>query len=193
MSDLAWSDPPPRAELLAGVREGLGELGTSLRVIAQDLLGADARIDLVAVDPDGRIHLTLLASAGDDLVLVALGLAQRTWVEARLPDWIQLAPRLGLQPDATPRLVLVAPEFSPTTLAAVRAADAVDIDLVRYRCLAGGGGEGPRVLLEPVRIGGAAGGPPARRLGRPPPAARFRTGLADGDLTLTRDERRGLD
>ena len=191
MSDLAWSDPPPRAELLAQIRSGLGDLGVSLRVVAEGVLGADARIDLVAVDPDGRVNLVLLTTGADDLALVALALAQRAWVEARLPDWIQLAPQLGLSSEGPLRVTLVAPGFSPQAQAAVRAAEPEDIDLVSYRCIGTGNGSGVRVLLEPIRISGTGVQPPARRPG-PPPAARFRTGLADGDLSLSPDERQGL-
>jgi hypothetical protein len=195
MNDVEWCEPPPRAELVARVRESLGELGASLRVLAQDVLGADARIDLVAADPEGRVTLVLWTTGDEDLALVALALAQRAWVEARLADWVQLAPQLGLSPDERVRLLLLAPEFSPTAVAAVRAADVEDIDLVRLRFLRGpGNGGGARALLEPVRLAGATRPAPApRRPGSAPPAARFRSGLSDADLDLTPDERRGLD
>ena len=192
MSDLAWSEPPPRHELLAQIKRGLSELGLPLRVVAENVLGAEARIDLVTVDPDGHAGLVLLSTGEDDLALVALALAQRAWVEARIPDWIQLAPDLGLRPEGPLRTILVAPDFSAPAQAAVRAADPEDVDLVRYRCLATGNGSGIQVLLEPVRLGGTGLRAPGPRRG-PPPAARFRTGLADGDLSLTPDERRNLD
>jgi len=195
MSDLTWCEPPPRPEFVARVREALSELGASLRILAQDVLGADARIDLVAADPDGRLTLVLWTTGGEELALVSLGLAQRAWVEARLPDWIQLGPQLGLQPEARVRVLLLAPEFSATAVAAVRAADPEDIDLVRFRCFRGpGNGSTVNLLLEPLRLAGTArpaGGP--RRPGSAPPAVRFRSGLSDADLDLTPDERRGLD
>jgi len=202
MNDLAWCEAPPRPELVARVRDALGELGGSLRVLARDVLGADARIDLVAADPDGRVTLVLVGTSDDALALVALALAQRAWVEARLPDWVQLAPQLGLQADRAPRAVLVAPGFSPAAVAAVRAADPEGLDLVRYRCLRGpapgpGGadaGSGVRVLLEPERVNGAALRSARPRVaGSAPPMARFRSGLSDADLDLTSEERRGLD
>ncbi|MBW2313095.1 MAG: hypothetical protein JRH10_02805 [Deltaproteobacteria bacterium] len=195
MTDVDWSEAPPRAELVARVRDALAELGTSLRILATDVLGADARIDLVAADPDGRVTLVLVTAAGDDLAGVALALAQRAWVEARLPDWAQLAPQLGLRSEAPLRVVLVGPAFSPTAIAAARAADAEDIDLVRFLCVRGAGnGRDVRVLLEPVRLAGATHAAPApRRTGAPPPTVRFRSGLSDADLDLTPEERRGLD
>jgi len=195
MTDVEWSEPPPRTELLAGVREGLKELGLSLRVLAQDVLGAEARIDLVAADPEGRVTLILLTTADDDLALAAMALAQRAWLEARLPDWVQIAPQLGLRPEGPLRAVLVAAAFSPTTVAVVQAADPEDIDLVRFRCVRSRrNGSGVRVLLEPVRMAGLrVEAPSGRRAGAPPAAARFRSGLAGADLDLTSDERQALD
>jgi len=195
MSDVERCEPPPRAEFVTRVREALGELGASLRILAQDVLGADARIDLVAADPEGRVTLVLWTTGDEDLALTALGLAQRAWVAARLPDWIQLAPQLGLQAEAPVRVLLLAPDFSPTAVAAVRAADPEDIDLLRFRCFRGPSNGGRvSVVLEPVRLAGASRPARApRRPGSPPPAARFRSGLSDADLDLTPDERRGLD
>jgi len=190
MAGLCWSVPPPRAELLQGVREGLQRLGVSLRVLASDVLGAEARIDLVAADPDGRITLVLLATDEEDLALVALGLAQRGWVEARLADWAQLAPGQGLRTDGGVRVMLVAPRFSPQALAAVRGADPELFDLVTYRCLQDGAGV--EVLLEPAWLGGAPARPGPAEAG-PPPGARFRTGLSDADLVVSPEERRRLD
>jgi hypothetical protein len=116
-------------------------------------------------------------------------------VEVRLGDWAQLAPQLSLRVDASPRVVLLAPSFSPAAVAAVRAADPEDLDLVRFRCVrAPSDGGAVQVLLEPVRLAGARpAASPLRPAGAPPPAARFRSGLSDADLDLTADERRGLD
>jgi hypothetical protein len=189
MAEIGWARTPPRPELVRGVCKGLPGLGVSLRVLARDLLGAEARIDLVAADPDGRVTLVLVGSGDDDLALVALALAQRAWVEARLPDWIQLAPELGLRADGPVRVMLVAPSFSAPAAAAVRAAAPEDIDLVRYRCLHDG--SGTSILLEADRLGGGRVSPGA--VAGPPPAARFRTGLSDSDLALSPSERRGLE
>jgi len=189
MAEIAWARTPPRPELVRMVCKALPALGASLRVLARDVLGAEARIDLVATDPDGRLTLVLIGGGDDDLALVALALAQRAWVEARLPDWIQLAPELGLRADGSVRVMLVAPAFSAPAVAAVRAADPEDIDLVRYRCLQDG--SDTTILLEADRLAGGrvAPGPAAG----PPPGARFRTGLSDADLVLSPAERRGLE
>jgi hypothetical protein len=188
MAEIGWARTPARPELVRLVCRGLPGLGTSLRVLARDVLGAEARIDLVTADADGRVTLVLLGGSEEDLALVALALAQRAWVEARLPDWIQLSPDLGLRAEGPVRVMLVAPAFSAPAVAAVRASGAEDIDLVRYRCLHDG--SETQVLLEPERL---AGGPVAPGPGTgPPPGARFRTGLSDADLVVSPAERRGL-
>ena len=188
MTDLTWSTTPPRTELRRLVAGRLADVGSALRVIAEDVLGADAPIDLVAADPDGRVTVVLVGMEGDGLPLVSLGLAQRAWVEARLGDWHQLAPTLGLATGAGVRVMLVGPSFSSQALAAVRSADPEGFDLVAYRCLRNGAEL--QVLLEPCWLGG----PPAPDAGRggPPPGARFRTGLSDADLVVSSEERRNL-
>ena len=192
MSDFTWTEPPPRKELLAGLRAEFGRLPGSLRVVAENLLGADARIDWLAADADGRVHVVLVSTDSDDLALVTLGLAQRAWVEARLPDWAQLAPQQGLRSEDGVRLVLLAPDFSATAEAAVRAVGEEDVDLVRYRCVRSGPPGGPTgVVIEPsgrreerVRPGPAAA---------PAADSRFRTGLSDADLLVSTAERRALE
>lgn len=170
------------------MREGLPRLGLSLRLLAEQVLGAESRIDWVTADPDGRVTVVLVGTDDQDLALVTLGLAQRAWVEARLGDWQQLAPNLGLRDDGA-RVMLLAPGFSPQAVAAVRGADPEGFDLVTYRCLRNGGEV--EVLLEACWLGGAAvAARPAE--GGPPPAARFRTGLSDADLMVGPEERRGL-
>lgn len=192
MTEIVWTDPPPRAELLARIRAELDGLGVSLRILAADVLGAEARIDWLAADPDGRVHVILVSTEPDDLALVALGLAQRAWVEARLADWVQLAPGQGLRADGGVRAVLIAPRFSATAEAAVRAAGDEHFDLLCYRCLAvGPNGAEPRVLLEASRLGGQRAEPALPSA--PPPASRFRTGLADSDLLVSSTEKRGLE
>jgi hypothetical protein len=85
-------------------------------------LGANARIDFVAVEPPGRVVLILVGEDGEDLELIGRALAQRAWVEPRLRDWIQLGPNLGLMPNAGVRAILLCPAFRAETLAAIASA-----------------------------------------------------------------------
>ena len=182
MPELAFTSVPPRPQLLEQIRDRLSAVDPSLRLLAQGLLGADAPIDFVAVDGSGRVVLVLVAGPGEDLELVARGLAQRAWAEPRLADWLQLAPNLGIRPEAGARLVLLCPDFGANARAAARAADPDTLELVGYRCLRNGGE--PLVLIEP------AGDTPADRTPHQTPSAGFRTGLSEADLGLTPEERR---
>jgi hypothetical protein len=188
LAEITWVAPPPRSELRRAIRGRLSELGLSLRIIAEGLLGADGRIDLVALDPQGGVVLALLADDGLDLELVGRALAQRAWVEARLRDWLQLSPRLGIDPEAPVRVLLLAPSFGAPARAAGRALGAALVDLVAYRCVQNGGAVA--VLLEPIRDrapGGRGLGESDRLL------STFRSGLGDADLSLTPEERSDLE
>lgn len=185
MSELRLVTPPPRAELLSLLRARLGHAVPGARVVAEDVLGEESRIDLVAVDPTGAAVVVLVGDAGDDLELVGRGIAQRAWVEARLRDWRQLAPGLGLRPEAGVRICLLCRDFRAETRAAARALGAERLTLIRYRCVAGVGGD-LAVLLEHAVFEAAGDASPP---GTEPPAATFRTGLTDADLGLTDAER----
>ena len=182
MTELRLTHSPPRPELRRQLRGALGRLGRPLRVLAEDIAGLESPIDLVAVDPRGRVVLVLVGEEGEDLELVANGLAQRAWLEPRLGDWRKLAPELEIRPDQGVGLLLVAPGFGPRALTAA-AADAQGIALARSRFVETARREPPRLLLETLRPVGANGG-----ADRPGASAGFRTGLSDEDLGLTPDE-----
>jgi len=185
MPELSAVPAPPRPELLRLLRARLGESRPELRFVAEGLLGAELPIDWVAVEPSGRTLLVLVGADGADLELVARGLAQAAWVGARLGDWRQLAPDLGVRPGAGVRVVLLCPEFRPETLAAARALGERAPQLVRYRCLR----VGPRTeaWLEPAP--GAPDPAPAAASSPVPEAAPFRSGLSEAELSLSAEER----
>lgn len=189
LSDLRLISPPPRPDLLGQLRGRLGHAVPGSRLLAEGLMGADAPIDFVALEPGGRVVLILVGDHGQDLELVGRGLAQRAWVAMRLGDWIQLAPNLGLRPDSQVRVLLLCPSHSPETRAAVRAIGPDVMALAIYRCVEDGAGF--EVLVEHV----VADEPEARATAprRSPattPTPPFRTGLTDADLGLTPEERR---
>ena len=186
MSRPAFVPAPPDPVLRPLLRARLGDLGLSLRVVAEDVHGLDATLDAVAVDPEGRAVVVMAGPSGRDLELIANAIAQRAWLRSHLPDWLKIAPQLGIRTDAPVRLLLLAPSFGPRALAAAQAADAVDIDLATFRCLRIG--DEVEVLLEPVRLGGSDLDATNGRS-----AAPFRTGLSDADLGLTPAERRSFD
>ncbi len=182
--ELAVVPAPDRRELVGRLAARLPELVPGLRVVAREILGAgDARIDLVAAEPSGRALLLLVGEAGDDLALVGPWLAQRAWLEARLDDWLQLAPELGLRPEAGVGGMLLCPDFAPETLAAVGALGDAGPALVGYRCVRNGGAVDP--VLEVV-LGDRSRPSGPRATPEPSP---FRSGLSEAELGISPDER----
>jgi hypothetical protein len=132
------------------IRSRLGLLGTPLQVLAEGVLGEeDARIDWVAMEPDGRLWVALLGAEAGDEALLALGLAQRAWIQARVADWRQLAPDLRARADLRPRLLLIAPDFSRLVRLAAREADPEGLRLACFRWVPVSGG-GASLALEPL-------------------------------------------
>lgn len=183
MSELQLAPAPSPDEQRRALCAALDAVVPGWRPLAEGILGADEHIDWVGTDGRGRGVVALLAEGGDDLALVARGLAQREWVAARLADWAQLAPDAGLRPEAGVLLVLVAPHFRPAALAASRALGESDVVCATLRFVRNGSALSP--LLDPVRDPGA----PARPASAAATAAAFRTGLSDADLDLTPEER----
>jgi hypothetical protein len=184
LADLTLAGPPRRPQLIEGLRARLGDVVPALRLIAEGVLGADANIDFVGVEPTGRVVLILVGEEDDDLELIARAVAQRAWVEPRIRDWIQLAPNLGMRPGAGVRAVLLCPSFCHETEAAAAALGDQAVSLVRYRCVLNGGNL--EILIEPIARGAARASTPPRpdRSGLPA----FRTGLSHEDLGLTAEE-----
>jgi hypothetical protein len=183
--ELAPCDAPPRRELLRLLRASAAGLWPAQRVIAEDVLGAETRIDWVALEPGGRACAVLVGGPGDDLDLIARALAQRAWLGPRVRDWLQIAPRMGLRPEAGVRALLLCPEFRSEALAAASALGPDVFSLASYRCVRHA--SGVAVLLEAIRTGGATADAVEAEPQAPEP---FRTGLSDLDLGLTPDERR---
>jgi hypothetical protein len=180
--DLALVALPRRTELRAALRGRLGQLGRGLRPLAENVLGAEERIDFVAVDADGCTALVLVAEPGRELERLAEALAQRAWVGARLADWRQLAPEIPLRPEAGIRLVVLVAEIGPRfrAVASALGGDAPEVWL--YRCVRNGAGLD--VLLEPQGRDGEPSSPSRDRS----PTAAFRSGLSDAQLGLTPEE-----
>jgi hypothetical protein len=163
------------------LRHALGSEWQRVRVIAEDVLGAESRIDCIAVGPDGGTLLILLGEPGRDLELVARGLAQRAWVEAHLPDWLKLAPELGVRPELGVAVLLLCPVFGAEALAAARALGPGRIALAS--CHFAPDGSELRAFLTPIDLGS-----PQPAESSAPARAEFRTGLTDDDLGLSSDE-----
>jgi len=188
VSEGAAREPDADAQRRA-LRRALGAGRTPLRIVAERVLGAETRIDLVAITPDGETRLVLIAEPGREVEAVARGLAHRAFVEARLADWLQLAPDLGARPEAGVRALVLAPAFGAEALAAAAAIPARRIELAfcRFERV----GPELRASIQPI---GATDPAPTPSVGPPePPAARFRTGLSDADLGVSVEEQSALE
>jgi hypothetical protein len=182
LAELRLADSPPPDQRRRALRDALATLIPGWRPLAENVLGADARIDWVGRDGQGRCTIALVGPAGGDLALVAEGLAQRAWVAARVGDWAQLAPDAGLQAGADVVAVLLAPQFRPAAIEAARAGGGTGLRLATLRFVENGTGIAP--LIEAVGESG-----PQIEVASRESAAGFRSGLSAAELDLSPDER----
>jgi hypothetical protein len=159
-----------RAELLRELRRSLPRLPDPLEIVAEDVLGLESRIDFVAKDQRGQVVLVFLANRGSDLGVLGEALAQCSWMEPRVADWMKLAPQLGLRPQLGVRVLLLAAHLDPRTIAAARSIAGPGIDLGICRPLPGAVPNG--ILIEILEAPPPASVPVAE-----PSVPRFRTGL----------------
>jgi hypothetical protein len=155
------------------LRGALLRLTPPLESVAEDVLCAVSRVDLVARDPEGAVSIVLLSGEGADLTRLAEGIAQCAWLAPRLPDWEQLAPHLRLDTSGV-RLLLACPRFDERTRLAAAALGGERVQLVEAQ---------PRGDLDlDLRPLEAPAGPrpiAAAPLPRSQPAPGFRSGLRD--------------
>lgn len=175
------------------LRQRLPQLHPPLRLIAEDWLAESTTVDFVTLDPAGHVALVLVGTAGEDAALLTRALAHRSWVAARLGNWRQLAPEIGIATDAQVRVVLLCPSFAPETLAAAQSLAGV-IEPVLC-CSIESGGERRLLfesLQEPAPTREPKGAPTRPFLphgdSQQVDIARFRSGLTAEDLGLTSEE-----
>lgn len=173
----AVSVEPSSRERLA-LRSALLRCEPALETVAEDVLGAVSRIDLVASDARGAVSIVLAATEGSDLARLAEGIAHCAWLAPRLADWQQLAPHLRLDPARGVRLLLAAPHFDERTRLAAASWTSERVDLMET--FSRGDGE---LVLRPLRPTTQTSGTPGSN-GRARPSTRlpapgFRTALRD--------------
>lgn len=180
------------SESKAALRRQLAAQAPYLRPIAENVLAADHRIDIVALDPDGIAHTILFAATDEDPAALTHAVAASTWLSARLADWRQLAPDAGIHNTAPARAVVVAEGFHPDTLTLAELLGAEHVRLIVLPAQ-------PERVEEPQGAAPAAGAegdaspapsqkPPgahAPSTSAPNPGTRFRTGLEAADLAFT--------
>lgn len=167
---------PERIKLLRQLRSRLPKLPDPLEIVAEQILGLESRIDFVAKDRRGQVVLVFLADRGSGLGLLADSLAQRSWMEPRVADWVKIAPHLGLRPQLGVRILLLASHLDPRTVAAARSVDGPVIDLGICRPVANAG-TGIEILIDVPEAP-----QPSWVRASEPIASRFRTGLRAEDF-----------
>jgi hypothetical protein len=166
---------PERSKLLRELRGRLPKLPDPLEILAEQILGLESRIDFVAKDRRGQMVLIFLAEPGSDLGVLADCLAQHSWMEPRVADWVKLAPHLGLRPQLGVRVLLLAPQLDPRTIAAAKSVGRAVIDL--GICRPGPNGAGVEILIDVPGTPAPVLVPVAE-----PIVSRFRTGLRAEDF-----------
>jgi hypothetical protein len=166
---------PERSELLRRLRSCLPKLADPLEIVAEQILGLESRIDFAAKDQRGQVVLVFLADRGFDLTVFANALAQCSWMEPRVADWLKIAPQLGLRPELGVRALLLAPHLDPRTIAAAKNLESPIIELGIWRPVSNGARI--EILIDLQEAPRPAPTPAVE-----PIASRFRTGLRPEDL-----------
>jgi hypothetical protein len=173
----------PRPELRAALRRS-SPFEPPLEVLAEDVLGAEGVIDLVGVDPEGRVVAVLVGEPGQDRELVTRGIAQRAWLRPRLRDWLKLQPALPFQPEAPVSAWLLCASFCPDTVTAAADLGTDFVELFTFRCVQNG--SEAAVLVD--RVSAPRPVRPRVPTPSPGPGSRFRSGLSEQDLGLSPEE-----
>jgi hypothetical protein len=215
LAELEWEGRPERPSLRRAIRHRLRRFDPSIRVIAEDFMAETSRVDLLAVGGEGEIISIRIGRGGDDRTLFTQALADLSWLRPRLPDFLKLAPGLGLEPSAAPRAILMCPEFSRETLAAVETCAPRSMELATYHCLRQQGRLSvlletrsvsqqssiarPTTITDHDRTGSRTETLSATRPRSPEQTTEssrrtsFRTGLSDADLRIEVEEEKILD
>ena len=121
-----------REPLVATLQECRSALTSTLKEISAGIsCDPYGDIDLIALDADDRLAIIDVETAAGDNLLPR-GLAHVDWV-VRHPSIVQrLCPTWSINATLVPRLLLVAPRFSPAMMGAVRQIAAPDIACFRY-------------------------------------------------------------
>jgi len=135
-------DPLLRAQLVATLCECRTALEEGLQAIAQGVqIAPDDAFDLAAVDRSHRFAIVDVDTHASDSLLTR-GMSHVDWVSRNLPLVQRLYPSWTVDADAPPRLLLVAPGFSPRVKSAIRRIGSSAITCFTYRSIEVGGGTG---------------------------------------------------
>jgi hypothetical protein len=139
--------PLPR-DRLAAFLAGDGVLEEGLRTIdARIPCRPCGEIDLLALDRASTLTIIDLETIANDGLLVR-GLGHFDWLVSNMPNAQRMYPSRGADFSRAPRLVLVAPQFSPALRRAMRQIVRPQISWARYHTVETPGG--PEIAIEAV-------------------------------------------
>ena len=107
MADLRWQGTPGHASLRRALRHRLRHDIPGLRVVAEKFITLSSAIDLLAIGDRGELVSIRIGEAHEDAQLLIRALADLTWLRARTPNLIALAPELGIEAEAEPRAIVL--------------------------------------------------------------------------------------
>jgi hypothetical protein len=141
-------EPITRDQLAATLRECQGALEDNMRVIdARIPCWPRDEIDLLALDRTNQLTIIdVETTPGDGLLL--RGLSHIDWVMRNLGIVQRLYRGLTIDGSRQPRLILVAPQFSPFLRSALRQITRPDVMCYRYHGVELSSGTG--ILFEPA-------------------------------------------
>lgn len=145
---LRRASPLTKSQVIAVLRERWDAIEERLRAVDSSVPCSPCGvIDVLAVDAASRlVVIDIDTVAGDGLLL--RGLSHMEWLVRNAPNVRRMYPGWTIDFAAPPRLLLVAPRFSPTVRHAVSQIAEPDVACVRYRGLDVSGWTG--VFFEPV-------------------------------------------
>lgn len=204
MAELEWDTRADRPSLRRAVRHRVRELERPCRIVSENFLAAESRMDLLGVGLEGELVSIRIGTGADetDMQLLTRSLSDLAWLRDRTEDLSKLVPDLGIEPSASPRAILLCPTFQGETHRAIESLPAGTIESITYRSYRHQGQLGvvfePRATSRTLRSERDAESlerdeDHAKTLPRTVPAAQpshapaaqasgFRTGLTDADL-----------
>jgi len=146
MAELEWDTNAKRPSLRRAVRHRAGDIDRPIRIVAENLLALESRMDLLGVGPEGELVSLRIGIDEADTTLLAHSLSDLSWLRSHGEDLAKLVPDLGIEGSADSRALLLCPVFRNVTRSAVESLPAGRIELMTYRCYRHRGQLG--VLLE---------------------------------------------
>ena len=145
---LRAAEPITREQLTTTLADCPGALEDSLRVIDSGIpCHPCGEIDLLAVDRLYRLTIIDVETTLGEWLLLR-GVSHVDWIARNLANVRRMYPELRIDFSRPPRLLLVAPRFSPLLRSAVRQISHPEVTCVRYHGVELPAGSG--ILFEPV-------------------------------------------